>query len=276
MTARQQQELEDELELENEDEMEGEMEFEDELEGELEGEWEDELEGEMEDEGEEFFRRIGRFARGAARGIGRVVRTAAPLLRGVARVALPAIGTAVGGPMGAMLGRAASQALGEAEMEDELEGEMEDELEGETEDEAEMLAAAGATAASEYEAEALVGAATSAVALSRADRQTLRRVMPHLVRGVSILTRVLRRRRATRPIVRTVPTIVRRTVRNLSRRAQSGRPVTRQAAARALVGQTARVLTRPRACAAALRTNVRATQRAATGRPRRSAGAFEI
>src|SRR5215468_1651574 len=94
---------------------ESEMELE--LEGELglgeleqpESEWgQHELTHEF--EGDQFFGRI-------ARGIGRFVRRAAPLLRNVARVAAPLVGTAIGGPFGAILGRVASSALGEEEFE---------------------------------------------------------------------------------------------------------------------------------------------------------------
>src|SRR5215467_7341075 len=94
---------------------ESEMELE--LEGELglgelgqpESEWgQHELNHEF--EGDQFFGRI-------ARGIGRFVRRAAPILRSVARVAAPMVGTAIGGPFGAILGRLASSALGEGEFE---------------------------------------------------------------------------------------------------------------------------------------------------------------
>jgi hypothetical protein len=180
-----------------------------------------------------------------------------------------------------MLGRVASQALregemegeGEDEMEGEGEGEGEDEAEGEGEDEAEFMAAVAARAQHEAEAEAMVGAAAARI-LSRTDRRSLRRMLPHLVRGVAILTRILRRRRATRPAVRAVPTIVRRTVRTLARRAATGRPITRAAAGRVMAAQTRRVLGSPRTCARAIQRNVRGTTRTA-----RQAGAqreFEV
>src|SRR5215475_2313215 len=95
---------------------ESEMELE--LEGELGGlgeleqhetEWEQhELAHEF--EGDQFWGRI-------ARGVGSFVRRAAPLLKSVARIAAPMVGTAIGGPFGAILGRVASQALGEEELE---------------------------------------------------------------------------------------------------------------------------------------------------------------
>jgi hypothetical protein len=284
-------ELEEEFEGELEGEFEGELEGEEflgtvargigsllgeeEFEEEYEGEFEGELEGEL--EGEEFLRRF----RGIARGIGGFVRRAAPILRNVARVAAPIVGTAVGGPLGGVIGRVAASALREGEFEYELEGEYEAELEGEMEEEAaapitpqqslgELMAAVASRAHHEAEAEAMAGAATVAM-MSAADRAALRRILPHLVRGTAILTRILRRRRITRPAVRTVPTIVRGTVRTLTRRAASGQPVTRRTAARVMAGQTRRVLSSPRTCAAAIQRNVRATRVAAraTRQPQR-------
>lgn len=263
----------------------GEGAFEDEA-GELEGQFEDELSAESEfgelESGELFF--------------GRLLRRALPLLRRVAKVAAPMIGTAFGGPLGGAIGGLVSRNL-EAEAEDELGefGELEDEFGefgefGELEDElgegaleaheasqeyetyasaevaeheahAELMAAAAAGAQSELEAEAMIGAATWATLTAR-ERRELRRALPHMVRATAILTRLLRRRRITRPMVRTVPTIVHHTARTLMRdRARSGRPITRQQAARAMTLHTRRVLTQPRACSLALRRNVRAARR---------------
>jgi hypothetical protein len=242
-----------EYEQEYEAEFEGEGEYEWELEGEFEGEF----------EGEEFFRRIGGF-----------LRRAAPVLRNVARVAAPLVGTAVGGPLGGMLGRAAASALGEGEFEGEFEGEYEGEFEGEYEGEFEAMAATPPTptqaqgeymaavasrAQTEAEAEAMIGAAAVAT-ISPADRAALRGVLPHIVRGTAILTRILRRRPITRPAVRVVPTIVQRTATTLARQAQAtGRPPTRRAAARVMATQTRRVLANPRTCGTALQRNARAT-----------------
>jgi len=273
-------ELEGELESEFEGEEEGEeflggivrgllgqSEFEEELEGEEEGE---EFlggivrgllgEGEYEDESEEFFGRIAAF-----------VRRAAPVLRQVARVAAPMVGTAFGGPLGGALGSMAARALGEGEfeLEDELEDEAEDEYEEELETEsahamtesealAEMMAAVAAQARSEAEAEAMIGAATVTV-LSPRDRAELRRLLPHMVRAVCVLTRLLRQRRLTRPAVRAVPLIVQRSGRVLARRAAAGRPVNRRVAARVMSRQVRSVLGSPRQTTAALRRNVQAS-----------------
>ena len=277
---------EGELEMELEDEFhEGEVEGEEEsglegegwlgaignvvgsLLGEGEGEFEDESSFESEDEGEQFFGKIGRF-----------LKKAAPILKKVAKVAIPLVGTAIAGPAGGAIGSLASKALGEGEFETEGEGEFEGEGEQEMTHEiaahelthneavAEMMADAASRETHEGEAEAMAGAATVTV-ISPADRRALRRILPHLVRGTAILTRILRRRRITRPVVRVVPTIMRRAVKDLKRQAAKGIPITRRRAARAAVKQVRRVLSSPRACTAAITRNVKVSR--AYKRPRR-------
>jgi hypothetical protein len=314
---------ESELELELEGELEGLGEFEHpelahefehpELAHEFEhGELAHEFEhGELahELEADQFFGRI-------ARGIGRFVRRAAPILRTIARVAAPVVGTAIGGPFGAILGRVASQALGEeeaalhewehpelahefehpelahefehGELAHEFEGELSHEFESEFAHEfehpesahevaheiaqheitqhealAEIMAEVASHEQHEAQAEAMIGAAVVTV-LSPRDRRALRRLLPHLVRGAAVLTRILRRRRMTRPAVRAVPTIMRRTVSTLKRQAAAGQPITRRAAGRAAAVEVRRVLGSPSACAAAIRQNVRTTRRMRT------------
>ena len=122
----------------------------------------------------------------------------------------------------------------------------------------------------EAEAEAMVGAAV-VTTLSAADRAALRRLIPHLVRGAAVLTRLLRRRRITRPAVRTVPTIVRQTARTLRRRAASGAPVNRRVAGQVMGSVARKVLGNPRVCAMAIGKNVKASMRSKRG-GRRVAG----
>jgi len=226
-----------------------------------EGEDEDESSFETEDEGEQFFGKIGRF-----------LKRAAPMLKQIAKVAVPLVGTAIGGPAGAALGGLASKALGEGEYEDEVEGEQEMTHEiashelTHNEAVAEMMADAASREMHEGEAEAMAGAATVSV-ISPADRRALRRILPHLVRGTAILTRILRRRRITRPMVRVVPTIMRRAVKDLKRQAAKGIPITRKRAAVATAKQVRRVLSSPKACAAAITRNVKVSR--AYKRPRR-------
>ncbi|MBK8975644.1 MAG: hypothetical protein IPM29_06935 [Planctomycetes bacterium] len=239
--------LQGELELELEDE------FEDEFEDELEAEWEDELEGdfEFEDEfeGEEF---LGKFLKRAFRKVRSFVKRAAPILRRVAKVAAPIVGTAIGGPAGTMVAGGLSRVLeseGELETELELEGELE--LEDEYSGEAEWLADAAARARSTSQARSLASASAVAT-LSVADRAALRRVLPHIVRGTDILARILRQRRATRPAVRVIPSIVRRSASVLRRNAEAGNPVDRKMAGKVVAGQVRRVLGNPKTCAHAM------------------------
>jgi hypothetical protein len=128
-----------------------------------------------------------------------------------------------------------------------------------------------AEAETEEEAEAMIGAATATV-LSRRDRRELRRLLPHMVRATAILTRILRRRRATRHAIRLVPTIVVRTTNELQRRAGSGAPVTRRTAARVMAKHTRTVLSRPRATSSGLRRNYRAQRALARQRAYASGG----
>jgi len=241
-----------------------------------------EYEDEYEDEGEQFFGKM-------FKGIGGLVKRAAPFLKKIAKVAAPMVGTAIGGPFGAVLGNLASSALGEEEMEDELHEYESHEYEDEYEDEshesahemeqeiashevsqhealAEMMAEAASHEMHEGEAEAMAGASAMTV-IAPADRRALRRMLPHLVRGVAILTRILRRRRSTRIAVRAVPTIVRRTVKTLKKRAAAGKPITRRAMAKVAAQQVRKVLGNSRVCTAAIARNVKSSR--AMKRPRR-------
>jgi hypothetical protein len=253
-------EFEDELgELhetgELEDELGGAGEFEDEL-GEV-GELEDELGESGELEGEQFF---GAF-RKIARGVGSFVKKNAPLLKSIAKVAAPAIGGMFGGPLGAKLASSAVGLLGEQEL-----GELEShELEvGEHESAAhtlheangELLAALAARTPRDLDAQAMMGAAAVTVVRAHEARE-LRRILPYLVRATALLTRILRRRRALRPALRAVPTIVRRTNYILRRRAAGGRPISRQLAGRVMASQVRRVLGNPQRCTRAIVSNVR-------------------
>ncbi|MGE2736323.1 hypothetical protein [Mycolicibacterium vaccae] len=256
--------LSTDLEFETEDEFEFEDEFEDFLgagefgEGEMESEWEADGEWEFED-GEEFinFRKIGRGLLSVAKQVP---------WRAIAKTVAPMVGTAVGGPLGGALGKAASSLL-EGEFEDEFEDEYEDEYEDEfvanlpVNPAAELMAAVASQARSDAEADAMSGAATL-LAISPADRRELRTVLPYMVRGTAVLTKVLRSRPETRPAVRVVPEIVRRSSATLARRGSAGQSVNRRTAARVMARQTRRVLGNPRTCSRAIQTNARASQAA--------------
>jgi hypothetical protein len=116
---------------------------------------------------------------------------------------------------------------------------------------------AAAEAESEAEAEAFVGALIPLAArLLPRVAPTVMRAAPGLIRGVSNVTRVLRANPATRPLVRAVPTIVRRTVADIGRQAGAGRTVSPQQAVQTLARQTSRVLSSPQQSSRALRRNV--------------------
>jgi hypothetical protein len=157
---------------------------------------------------------------------------------------------------------------GEAEYEDELEYEdefeLEDEWEDEFEDEGEAMANplrrvypdammehlghAAAEAETEAEAEAYIGALVPlAAGLARKAAPHVARSTPHLVRGLSSVARTLRRNPTTRQLVRVLPTVASRTTRTLARHVAHGRPITPRRVARTLAGQTAAVLSNPRA-----------------------------
>ena len=118
----------------------------------------------------------------------------------------------------------------------------------------EHLGHAAAEAESEAEAEALAGAMVPLAArIVPASAPVMLRAMPGLVCGVSGVVHRLHRNPATRPLVRTVPAIVRRTAASLAQQAASGAQITPQAAVRTLARQTLRVLGSPQQSARAFR-----------------------
>jgi hypothetical protein len=132
-----------------------------------------------------------------------------------------------------------------------------------------------AQAESEAEAEAFIGALIPLAArLLPRVAPTIMRAAPGLIRGVAGITRTLRRNPQTRPLVRALPTIVRRTVADLGRQSIRGRPATAEGAVRTLARQTGGVLSRPHRCQAALRRSAAADHRfhrVARAQPRRVA-----
>jgi hypothetical protein len=72
------------------------------------------------------------------------------------------------------------------------------------------------------------------------------KVAPQLTKGVGRIARDLFRNKGTRPLLRAVPAIARRTTAQLARQVARGRTVTPQMAVRTLARQTARTLANPR------------------------------
>ena len=134
----------------------------------------------------------------------------------------------------------------------------------------EHLGHAAAQARTEAEAEAFLGALVPLAArvVPRA-APALLRAAPQLIRGIAGAARVLRRDPATRPLLRAMPTVVRRTAQTLAQQAPQ-RPVAPQQAVRTLARQTAAVVGDPARCAGAFRRSQaldRRYHRAAAGRP---------
>jgi hypothetical protein len=236
----------------NEYELESLFEFEDEW----EGEWEDEYES------EEFFRTLSGLASRAARS---------PALR---RVGLAAARSALQGmgPVGGIIGGALPQS--EYEFEDEFEFEDEYEYEFELDREVnpiqraypnalmEHLGHAAAAAESEEEAEAFIGALVPLAAqLLPQVGSAVMRAAPGLIRGLAGATRTLRRNPQTRPLVRTLPTVMRRTAASMAQQSAQGRPVTPQRAVQTLARQTAQVVGNPQQATQAFRRSQTADRR---------------
>jgi hypothetical protein len=97
--------------------------------------------------------------------------------------------------------------------------------------------------------------------------RTVSRVTPQLTRSVGNLSRRLYRNPQTRPLLRAVPSIARRTLTSIARQAAAGRPVTPHQAARTLARYNRRVLTNPR-----IRRQVLRRSRLMDGRYHRWAG----
>jgi hypothetical protein len=232
-------------------------EFEFESEWESEGEFEYEGEDEGEYEGEEFFGRLASLARRAAHN---------PMLR---RVGLQAARSALGGlrgmgPAGGIAARAIGGFLPQREYEGEGEYELESEFESFVNPQSRLsrealmahLGNAAASAESEDEAEAFIGALIPLAAqLIPRVAPAVMRAAPQLIRGISNVTQRLRNNPATQQLVRTLPTVARNTIGSLARQAARGRPITPQAAVRTLAQQTSRVIGNPRQATQAYRRN---------------------
>jgi len=169
------------------------------------------------------------------------------------------------------IGNVVGSLLGESESEFESEGEYESEFEGEISPirkiypDAMMEHLGELAAESETEQEAaehflpLIGMAASKLlpvvakavvplakkALPRMAK-AVSRVTPQLTKGVGKIARGLHRNPRTRPLLRAVPTIARRTVGTIAKHAAKGRRVTPRVAVRTLAHQTRKVLGMPR------------------------------
>jgi hypothetical protein len=109
----------------------------------------------------------------------------------------------------------------------------------------------------------LAGKAIGALAKRGLPRviKAVHHVAPRLTRGVGKIARTLHRRPDARRLLRTVPTIARRTVHSIARQAAHGRPITARTAVRTLARQTRRMLRSPHHRRHALHRNLRLDRR---------------
>lgn len=223
-----------------------------------EGEWEGE--GEYEDEADRFFSKLAGLARQAVTN---------PALKQIglsaARSALRGLGTAgsefiktIGGDqapgLAAQLGAMAGSRLNSKLAQQEWELEDEDEWTGEVNPTEkvypralmEHLGHAACQAKSEAEAEAFVGALVPLAAqMIPKAASAIMKTAPGLVSGLANAARSLRSSPTTRPLVRTLPTVMQRTAASLAQQSASGKPITPQSAVRTLARQTANVVGNP-------------------------------
>lgn len=228
--------------------------------GESEYEWESELASEA----DPFFGRIAR----AARKIGKVV---APLAK---RFAPKIVGSLVSmipgaGAVAPFASQLVSSLMKEAEMEvAQMEHHLtqmfaNSEITSETVHPAiqeaaltELLAAEAATAQSEAEAEVSLATALPITITIMGARQPLRRVMPVLTQANARLVQGLHRRGpGGRQLLRTIPTIQRRTISTLGKMAQRGQPISAPLAVKTMAAVTNRVLNNPQLVSSSIQRN---------------------
>jgi len=219
---------------------------------ELSGGYASELEGDR--ESEQFFGALANLAR---RGVGWLSTPGSPqrqaaltLARQAINQGLPALGRWGGAQTASWLTGLLPQ------QEYEWEGELEISPIRKIYPDAMMehLGHAAAEAQGEAEAESLAAAMVPLAArvIPQASR-TLTRAMPGLVSAVSAVVRRLYRDPATRPLVRVVPTVVRRTGASIAQMNSRGVAVTPQETLRILARQIMRVLGSPQVSAQAFR-----------------------
>lgn len=127
----------------------------------------------------------------------------------------------------------------------ELEAEI-DRVRGRDAELMEYLGRAATETESEAEAAAFIGALIPiADRIISSTKPVLTRNSPALMRGLVAATQALRRHPETRPLVRTIPTIVRRTAASMNQQLQQGMPANQKTALQSLARQTQALLSSP-------------------------------
>jgi hypothetical protein len=160
----------------------------------------------------------------------------------------------IGGKLGGLVSQLEAEEFdGEGDTEDELQATTVPGLTSQQEALAEEFAGESAETESEAEAQSLAGGVTIHI-LSHAP-MAVRRVSPILVRRSAHLAQLLRRSPQTRPFLKTLPMINKRTAATLAQKAAKGKPITPRIAARTMARQTMRVIGNPQRAATALVKN---------------------
>lgn len=214
------------------------------------------------------------FLKKAWSGLKRVGKTLAPIAKRLAPLAGKAIGGAFGGPAGAMLGGKLGSFVSnledeelaglngydgygdyedESDSEDEMNAEDFMDFEGEDEDVAEYMADMAVRAPNPTDSGAMAGAITITIA-SKAPLQ-VKAVSPTLSSAAARMTKLMKNNTATKPLVKVVPTIAKKTVATLSKKAAKGKPVTPTTAKRVMAKHAIRVLSNPRELTKAIAKN---------------------
>lgn len=195
-------------------------------------------------------RKAKRFAKKAAGRLARVAKKHAGKIGTV-------IGGAVGGPAGAAIGGKIGGIV--KNLEDEDDGfDSEDEMEAgiqipSTDEELAEDMAARASKSRPTDAQSLGGALTITI-MSRQPLK-VKQVAPAVASAAGRIARVMAADPPAKPLIKALPTIVKRTTATLKRKAQKGKPVTRKTVARVMTKQARRTLGSQRRLASALANN---------------------
>ncbi len=213
----------------------------------LEGDWE------SYDEADPFFgkalRRVGGWAKKAAKRLAPLAKAHAGKIGGL-------LGGVIGGPAGAALGGKIGSFV--QNMEDADDFDSEDEMDAMLPVPAfdEGLAESMADAASKSrpsDAQALAGALT--ITITSKTPVEVKQVQPVLASAAGRVAKSLASDPAAKPLVKTLPTIMKQTAGTLRKKAAKGKPVTPKTAVRVMAKQAKRTLSSPKRLEKALASN---------------------
>ena len=209
------------------------------------------------------------FLKKAWRKIKRVAKKVAPIAKKLAPWAGRAIGMALGGPAGAAVGGKLGSFVGNLEDEEDFYGYEEAEDEIDSEDEMDAIAdfppdaedeeaaenMAHVASKTKKPAEAGALAAASAATLASKAPPKVKKVIPVVSAASSNVAQVMTKAPNANVLKKTLPTIQKRTIATLTKKAAKGKPVTPATVKRVMAKQAAKVLKSPKQIAKALAKN---------------------